>query len=54
MYPEKIFHSILEEHVKKFVPNKVECEYQLDYKSKNKDKPWVVATFCHPPSIKFH
>ena len=30
MYPEKIVLSILEEHVKKFVPHSGECEYQLD------------------------
>ena len=52
LYPEKILHSILEEHVKKFVPSSGECEYQLDYRSKDKDKPWGVATFYHPPSNK--
>ena len=54
MYPEKIIHSILEEHVKKFVPYSGKCEYQLEYRSKDEDKPWVVATICHPSFIKNH
>ena len=29
MYPDKIFHSIIEEHVKKFVLYGGECEYRL-------------------------
>ena len=37
MYPEKIIGSILNEHVKKFVPCSGECEYQLDYRSNDKD-----------------
>ena len=30
MYPEKLIHSMIEEHVKNFVPYSGECEYQLD------------------------
>ena len=52
MYPEKIIHSMINDHVKKFVPYTGECEYQLDYRSKNKDKPLGVATIYHPPLIK--
>ena len=54
MYPEKIIHSILKEHAKKFVPYTSECEYQLDYRSKDKDKPLGVATIYHPDLIKNH
>ena len=45
---------MIEEHVKLFVPCSGECEYQLDYRSKDKDKPWGVATIYHPPLIKNH
>ena len=51
-YPEKIIHSILEEHVKKFVPYSGEFEYRLDYGSKDKDKPWGVATIFLDPLVK--
>ena len=54
MYPEKIIHSILEEHVKIFVPYSGECEYRLDYRSKYKDKPWGVATIFLHPLVKNH
>ena len=49
MYPEKIIHSMIDEYVKKFDPYSDECEYQLDYRSKDKYKPWRVATIYHPP-----
>ena len=52
MYPEKIIHSMIDEHVKKFVP--YSGEYQLDYRSKDKDKPWGVVTIYHPCIIKNH
>ena len=54
MYPEKIIHSILEELVKNFVPYSGECEYRLDYRSKDKDKPSGVATVCLDPLVKNH
>ena len=41
---------MIDVHVKKFVPYSGEREYHLDYK--DKDKPWGVATFYHPPFIK--
>ena len=44
--------SILEEHVKTFVPYSGECDYQLDYRSKDKAKPLGVATIYHPPLLK--
>ena len=37
MYPEIITQSMTDQHVKKFVPYSGECEYQLDYSSKDKD-----------------
>ena len=49
MYPEKIIHFMIHQHVKKVVPYSGECEYHLDYRSKDKDKPWGVATIYHPP-----
>ena len=54
MYPEKIILSILDEHVKKFAPYSGDCEYQLDYRSKDKDKARGVATIYHPLLIKNH
>ena len=52
MYPEKIIHSILEEHGNKFVPYSGEGEYRLDYRSKDKDKPRGVATIYLDPLVK--
>ena len=54
MYPEKIIHSMIEENVKKFVSYSGESEYQLDFRNKDKDKPWGVATIYHPYLIKNH
>ena len=54
MYPEKIFSSILDKHAKQFVPYTAECEYQLDYRNEDKDKPWGVATIYHPTQVKNH
>ena len=31
-----------------FMRYKAECEYQLDFRTKDKDKPLVVATIYHP------
>ena len=36
--------SILDERAKKFLTYTADCEYQLDFKSKDKDKPWGIAT----------
>ena len=49
MYPEKEIHSLIDEHVKKFVPYSGECEYQIDYTFKNRDKPRGVAAVYDPP-----
>ena len=54
MYPEKIFSSILDKHAKIFVPYTAECEYQLDFRSKDKDKPLGVATIYHPTQVENH
>ena len=54
MYPEKIIDSILEEHVKKFVPYSGECEYRLDDKNTDKNKPWGVASIYLSPESENH
>ena len=45
---------MIDQHVKNFVPFSGECEYQLDCRSKDKDKPLAVATINHPTLIKNH
>ena len=45
-------NSILDKHVKIFVPYTVECEYQLDFRTKDKDKPLGVATINHPTQVR--
>ena len=52
MYPQKVFHSILDEHSKIFVRYTAECEYQLDFRSKDKDKPLGVATINSPTQVR--
>ena len=43
MYPEKkTIDSILDKNAKIFVPYTTECEYQLDFRSTDEDKPLVV------------
>ena len=54
MFPEKIFLSMIDERGKKFVPYGGECDYQLDLRSKEKDKPWGVATIYYPHLNKNH
>ena len=49
MYPEKIIRSMIDEHVKKFVPYSGECEYKLDYRNIDKNQPCGVATIYLPP-----
>ena len=41
MYPQKIFDSILDKHGKIFVPYTAKCEYQLDVRTSDEEKPWV-------------
>ena len=53
IYLDKITQSMISERVEKIVPYSGECECQLDYRSKGKDKPWV-ATIYHPPLSKNH
>ena len=45
---------MIDEHGKKFVPYSGLCEYQMNCRSKDKDKPWGVATIYHPPLKKYH
>ena len=52
MYPEKINSSILDKHAKILEPYTVECEYQSDIRSKDKDKPWGVGNIYHPIQVK--
>ena len=40
--------------MKKIVPYSGDCEYQLEYRSKDKDKPLGVATFYLDPQVKNH
>ena len=54
LYPEKIILSMIEEYVKKVVPFSRECEYQFDFRNKDKEKAWVVATIYHPSLNKSH
>ena len=37
-----------------FVPYIVECEYQLDFRTKDKDNPLGVATIYHPTQVNNH
>ena len=54
MYPEKIICSILDKRAKKFVPYTAELECQLDFRTKDKDKPLGVATIYHATQVKNH
>ena len=54
MYQEKIFSSILDIHANIFVPYSAGSEYHLDFRSKDKDKPRVVATIYLPSQVKNH
>ena len=52
MYPEKKINSTLNKHAKIFVPYTAECEYQLEFRAKDKDKPLGIATIYHPTRVK--
>ena len=39
---------------KNFVPYTVECEYQLDFRNKDKDRHWGVATIYHRTQVNNH
>ena len=52
IYPQKTIDSILDQHAKIFVPYTTEYEYQLDFRSKDKDKPLGVATIYHPTQVE--
>ena len=54
MYPEKIISSHLHIYAKIFVPYTADCEYQLDFRSMDKDRPWRVATFYHPTEVNYY
>ena len=49
MYPKKLITDIFYKHAKMFVPYTSECEYQLDYRAK--DKPYGVANIYLDPLI---
>ena len=44
--------SISDKNAKTSVPYTTECEFQLDFRFKNKNKPWGVATIYHPTQNK--
>ena len=46
--------SILDKHAKMFVTYTADCEYELDFRTKDKDKPFGVATIYHPTQVKNH
>ena len=50
--PKKIITATFYKHAQMFGPYTSECEYQLDYRCK--DKPWGVATIYHNPLFKNH
>ena len=52
MYTQKTIESILDQHAKIFVPYTTEYENQLDFRSKDKDKPLGVATIYHPTQVE--
>ena len=54
MYPQKEIHSILDKHVKNFVQYTGECEFQNDFRSKDKDIPWGIATIHQPTLVGIH
>ena len=54
MYPEKKLSTVLDKHAKIFACYTAECEYQLDFRTKDKDKPINVATKYHPTQVKNH
>ena len=51
-YPEKLVISISDKHAKIFILYTAECEYQLEFRAKYKDKPLDVATIYHPIQVK--
>ena len=53
-YPQKTIDSFLDKHAKIFVPYTADCEIQLDFTSKDKDKALGVATIYHPTQVKNH
>ena len=54
MYHKKIIASILDKHAKNDVPYTAESEYELEFRSKDKKKPWGVATIYHPTQNEKH
>ena len=47
-------NSFLNKHAKIFVPYRTKCEHQLDYSSRDEDKPIGVATINHPTQVENH
>ena len=52
MYPQKINDSVLDKQAKAFVLHTAECEYQLDFRTKDENKPLRVATIHRPTQDK--
>ena len=47
MFPEKLIDSISNKHAEIFVHYTAECEDQLNFRTKAKEKPLFVATIYH-------
>ena len=54
LYSQKKIDSILDNHAKIFVPYTAECEYPLDFRNKNKDEAWGIASIYHSTQVKKH
>ena len=52
LYLQKLFDSILDEHRHMFVLYSTECEYQLAFTAKDKDKPLGIAAIYLPTSFE--
>ena len=51
-YPQKLLINISEKHRKMFCLYSAECQYDLEFKCKN--KPGGMATIYHPIQLKNH
>ena len=54
IYPQRISESFLIKHRQTFVLHSAECEYQLEFTAKDKDKQLGIASIYHPTSFEKH
>ena len=52
MCPIKIINSILDKHAKIFVPLTFECEYQLKFRTGDRDKLLGLSTIYNPTQVR--